>query len=133
MVTVTGADAGETRPQRRERERAERAEWDYLTDRLGVLWPNYDCFCGSLDDLRRTVAELERKAARKHPARERPARGADAAAARGDSGVARAGLRANRQTAEDVEQDQSRREQLTRWHTADRALEHGAADGDGAG
>ena len=128
---MTGAEAGETRAQRRERERAERAEWDYLTDRLGVLWPNYHCICGSLDDLRRTVAELERKAARERFARDRRTRGADpAAAARQDSSVARAGLRANRQIGEDVEQDQSRREQLTRWHTADRALEHGSADGD---
>lgn len=127
---MTGTGEGETRAQRRERERAERVEWDYLTDRLGVLWPNYDCFCGSLDDLRRTVAELERKAARQRPARGRSARGADpAAAARQDSSVAQ-GLRANRQIGEDVEQDQSRREQLTRWHTADRALEHGGADSD---
>ncbi|MDD7941683.1 hypothetical protein PHK61_24995 [Actinomycetospora lutea] len=138
---MTGAEAGETRAQRRERERAERAQWDYLTERLGVLWPNYDCFCGSLDDLRRTVAELERKAARGRPARERTdrarsARGTDAAApapARQVSSVARAGLRANRQISEDIEQDQSRREQLTSWHTADRALEHGSADDDGAG
>ena len=126
---MTGAEAGETRAQRRERERAERAEWDYLTDRLGVLWPNYDCFCGTLEDLRRTVAELERKAARDRPARDRSTRGADSAAAHQSSSFARAALRANRQIAEDAEHDQSRREQLTRWHTADRAFEH-VADSD---
>ena len=66
---MTSTERGETRPQRRERERAERAEWDYLIGRLGVLWPSYDCFCGTLDDLRRTVADLERRAARARPPR----------------------------------------------------------------
>ena len=52
-----------SRAEVRAAERAERAEWDYLTKRLGQLWPNYDCFCGSLEDLRRTVARLEASAA----------------------------------------------------------------------
>ena len=68
MVAMT-VEPGETRTQRKERERAERAEWDYLTSRLSILWPNYDCFCGTLDDLRRTVADLERRQARVRPPR----------------------------------------------------------------
>lgn len=48
-----------SRGEVRAAERAERAEWDYLSNRLGELWPNYGCFCGTMDDLRRTVAGLE--------------------------------------------------------------------------
>lgn len=124
---MTAAETGETRAEQRERERAERAEWTYLIRRLGVLWPNYDCFCGSLDDLRRTVADLERKAAR-----ERPARQAAAAAGAGqrNASAARAGAWARRVPAGESEEDSARREQLTRWHTTDRELEYNHADGD---
>jgi hypothetical protein len=67
---VTRADTADPTPSRAEqraREKAERAEWDHLIDRLGVLWPTYDCFCGTLDDLRQTVADLEHRAARDRP------------------------------------------------------------------
>lgn len=124
---MTAAEAGEPRAEQRERERAERAEWSYLIGRLGVMWPNYDCFCGSLDDLRRTVADLERKAAR-----DRPARREDAAAGAGhrDASAVGAGLWARRQLASEAEEDSTRREQLARWHTDDHEHEHGHADGD---
>lgn len=126
---MTAPEPGETRGQRRERERAERAEWDHLTTRLGELWPNYDCFCGTLDDLRRTVADLERKAAR-----ERPPRSADAGAAthRRDAATAQVGFMTHRHVADDGERDEARREQLNRWHAADhaeRATTH-VADGE---
>lgn len=66
---MTAAGPAETKVQRKAREAAERVEWDQLIGRLRVLWPTYDCFCGTLDDLRRTVADLERRAARDHSAR----------------------------------------------------------------
>lgn len=64
--TGPGREASTGTPSRAEvraAERAERAEFDYLFNRLGQLWPNFGCFCGSLEDLRRTVAPLEASAA----------------------------------------------------------------------
>lgn len=61
-----------SRAEQRAREKAEWAEHDALIKRLGQLWPNYGCFCGTLDDLRRTVADLERRAERTSPQRTAP-------------------------------------------------------------
>ena len=77
------ADPKPSRAEQRAREKAEWAEWDALIKRLGVLWPNYGCFCGTLEDLRDTVADLERRAARTRRAERSSARD-EAAAADGD-------------------------------------------------
>jgi len=61
------AESEPSRAEQRAREKAEWAEHDALIKRLGVLWPNYGCFCGTLEDLRETVADLERRAARDRP------------------------------------------------------------------
>jgi len=116
----TGTQA-ETRAEQRAREAAERAEWDRLSDiyfaHMNATAPGqFHCFCGTLDDLRRTVAELDRQAAR-HPMRRPTAvQAADRESAHQDDAQALP--------------DQTRREQLTRWHGEDRAAEHGAGDAD---
>lgn len=124
-------EPGETRTQRTERERAERAEWDYLTGRLGVLWPSYDCFCGTLDDLRETVADLERRAARVRPprtsARENVAARAADPATSAKLAVARA---AGRLSEDDETADQHRQSVPVRG--VDRAAENDSSDA-GAG
>ena len=61
------ADPKPSRAEQRAREKAEWAEHDALIKRLGELWPNYGCFCGTLEDLRETVADLERRAERDRP------------------------------------------------------------------
>ena len=124
---MTAAGPSETRAERRAREAAERAEWDHLIDRLRVLSPHYDCFCGTLDDLRETVADLERQGSR-----DRTSRVGDTAirGGRRDAAVARAGLRVRDRGVDEVEQDQARREQLTRWHAADSAGARDLSDAD---
>lgn len=64
---VEPADPGMTRVQQRAREAAEDAEFDALLDRLRAHQPNFGCFCGSLDDLRRTVADLDRHHSNRDP------------------------------------------------------------------
>lgn len=118
---MTQPDAPETRAQQRAREAAERAEWDRLTARLGILWPGYDCFCGTLDDLRRTVSDLERRAAHGR-------------APRTGAGV-RGRLAAHRAAGQVVAQDRERAAQIARWHSddsTDRAGSTDRDDGDGA-
>src|SRR3954471_14216992 len=61
------AEPTPSRAEQRAREKAEWAEHDALIKRLGELWPNYGCFCGTLEDLRETVADLERRAERDRP------------------------------------------------------------------
>lgn len=70
-MSSAGSSAEPTLSRREQRapEKAEWAEHDALIKRLGQLWPNYGCFCGTLDDLRRTVADLERRAERTPPER----------------------------------------------------------------
>ena len=68
---------------REKAEQAEQAEHDALIKRLGELWPNYGCFCGTLEDLRRTVTDLERRAERTPPSKRTSARN-EAASADGD-------------------------------------------------
>lgn len=80
---MTAVGEAETRAEQRARVKAEWAEWSALTDRLGVLWPNYGCFCGTLEDLRRTVADLERRAKCTPPSNRTSGRN-EAAAADGD-------------------------------------------------
>jgi hypothetical protein len=77
------AEPTPSRAEQRAREKAEWAEHDALIKRLGVLWPNYGCFCGTLEDLRRTVADLERRAERTPPSKRVAAR-AEAASANED-------------------------------------------------
>ncbi|WP_328304469.1 hypothetical protein [Actinomycetospora sp. NBC_00405] len=73
------ADGKPSRAEQRAREKAEWADHDALIKRLGELWPNYGCFCGTLEDLRETVADLERRAARTRPSRRSSARGESSA------------------------------------------------------
>ena len=116
---MTQPHAPETRAQQRAREAAERAEWDRLTARLGVLWPGYDCFCGTLDDLRRTVSDLERRAAHgRAPSTGAGARGRLAA------------HRAAGQVVAQATQDRERAAQIARWHSDDSSTNRD--DGDGA-
>jgi hypothetical protein len=117
---VTAAEQTETRAQQRAREAAERAEWDRLSKiyfaHMNAIAPDqFHCFCGSLDDLRHAVARLDREATR-DPA--------------GRPSTPRADRSAATQGVAEVQQDQQRREQLTRWHSADRAAEQGAGDAD---
>ncbi|MDD7967791.1 hypothetical protein [Actinomycetospora lemnae] len=122
MTAAEQADAtAETRAEQRAREAAERAEWDRLSDiyfaHMNAIAPDqFHCFCGSLDDLREAVADLDRQAAR-DPAR-RPT-----AAQAANRGLAH-------QDHTQTLPDQARREQLNRWHADDRAAEHGADDAD---
>ncbi|GAA4757790.1 hypothetical protein [Actinomycetospora chibensis] len=116
---MTAAGEAETRAEQRAREKVERAEWDRLSDiyfaHMNAIAPDqFHCFCGSLDDLRQAVADLDRQAARDPARRPIAAQAADPRAADRD----------NEQT------QQSRREQLARWHGEDRAGEHAAADAD---
>ncbi len=111
----------ETRAEQRAWEAAERAEWDRLSDiyfaHMNAIAPDqFHCFCGTLDDLRQAVADLDRQAAR-DPAR-RPS--AVQAAAR---------VAAHQDDAQAVG-DQARREQLTRWHGDDRTAQQSARDAD---
>ncbi len=116
----TGTQA-ETRTEQRAREAGERAEWDRLSDiyfaHMNAIAPSqFHCFCGSLDDLRQAVADLDRRVAR-DPAR-RPT--ADQSANR---------VAAHQHDAQAVG-DQTRREQLTRWHANDRTAQQSAGDAD---
>ena len=118
---ATGSQA-ETRAQERAREAAERAEFDRLSQiyfaHCNAIAPGqFHCFCGSLDDLRRAVADLDRRAARDPARRPSTAGAGNRSSAQADGGSA-AG-------------DHDRREQLARWHAEDRAGEdstHAAVD-----
>ncbi|GAA4895666.1 hypothetical protein [Actinomycetospora straminea] len=124
---MTAAEQAETRAQQRAREAAERAEWDRLTARLGVLWPTYDCFCGTLDDLRRTVDDLERKAGIPPTQRTTPP---GSVRREGDPAdhARMATAHAAQRVSGDLDQDQNRRQQLVSWHAADRGHELRADD-----
>jgi hypothetical protein len=122
---MTAADQtttpAETRAEQRAQEAVKRAEWDRLSDiyfaHMNAIAPDqFHCFCGSLDDLRQAVADLDRQAARDPASRPTADQAANRVAAHQDDAQAVG--------------DQTRREQLTRWHAADRAAEHGAADAD---
>ena len=117
---MTAADQSESRAEQRAREATERAEWDRLSDiyfaHMNAIAPDqFHCFCGSLDDLRQAVAELDRQAARD------PARGPTAV-----QGATRGFAHHNAQAVE----DQARREQVTRWHGDDRAAQQSAGNAD---
>ncbi|GLZ49231.1 hypothetical protein Acsp06_54160 [Actinomycetospora sp. NBRC 106375] len=131
MTPDRAGTEAETRAQERAREAAERAEFDRLSQIYFAHWNaiapgQFHCFCGSLDDLRRAVADLDRRAARdpvRDPAR-RPSTGRAAHRSSADARDASA------------DGDHDRREQLARWHAQDRAGEesvgedstHAAAD-----
>jgi len=119
MVAMTAADQSESRAEQRAREAAERAEWDRLSDiyfaHMNAIAPDqFHCFCGSLDDLRAAVAELDREAARDPVRRPTGVRDANRGAAQQDGAL----------------REQARREQLTRWHGDDREAAHAAGDAD---
>lgn len=126
---MTAAGPAETKVQRKAREAAERAEWDQLIGRLRVLWPTYDCFCGTLDDLRRTVADLERRAARDHSARATadgsPARRDDDPAVAAKLATSRASLR----LAGHADESQGRAFAIASGHTPE-VSQDGAGDVD---
>ena len=116
----TGTQAG-TRAEQRARKAAERAEWDRLSDiyfaHMNAIAPDtFHCFCGSLDDLRQAVAELDRQATRDPVRRPTAVQAVNTGSAHQDDAQALP--------------DQTRREQLTRWHADDSATEHGAGDAD---
>ncbi|GAA4893183.1 hypothetical protein [Actinomycetospora straminea] len=116
---MTAADQSESRAERRAREAAERAEWDRLSDiyfaHMNAIAPDqFHCFCGSLDDLRAAVAELDREAARDPVRRPVGVRDAHRGAAHQDGAL----------------QDQARREQLARWQGDDCEAAHAAGDAD---
>lgn len=116
---MTAADQPESGAEQRAREAAERAEWDRLSDiyfaHMNAIAPDqFHCFCGSLDDLRAAVAELDREAARDPVGRPTGGRDANRGAAHPDGAL----------------RDQARREQLTRWHGDDRDAAHAAGDAD---
>ncbi|PVZ08237.1 hypothetical protein [Actinomycetospora cinnamomea] len=116
---MTAADQSESRAEQRACEAAERTEWDRLSDiyfaHMSAIAPDqFHCFCGSLDDLRAAVAELDREAARDPVGRPIKVRDANCGAAHQDGAL----------------QDQARREQLTRWHGDDHDAAHAAGDAD---
>ncbi|MDD7921298.1 hypothetical protein [Actinomycetospora callitridis] len=116
---MSAAGEAETRVEQRAREKVEHAEWDRLSDiyfaHMNAIAPDqFHCFCGSLDDLRQAVADLDRQAARDPARQPTAAQAAEHRAARQD----------------DEQSHQSRHEQLARWHGEDRAGEHAAADAD---
>jgi hypothetical protein len=76
------AEPKPSRAEQRAREKSEWAEHDALIKRLGELWPNYGCFCGTLEDLRHTVADLERRAESTPPSKRTSGRNEAASAAR---------------------------------------------------
>lgn len=125
----TSASSGEGREDptaRRAREAAERAEWSrlsaiYFAHQQAIAPGKFHCFCGSLDDMRRAVAEIQRAG----NAPSSPPGRADASGAR--QRVATAGPAPN--------QDAQRRAQLNQWHdndARDRAAADRVADGEGS-
>jgi hypothetical protein len=121
---MTAADQAntqaETRAEQRAREAGERAEWDRLSDiyfaHMNAIAPDqFHCFCGSLDDLRAAVADLDRQAARGPARRPTAVQTVNRGSAHQDNAQA---------------QEQARREQLTRWSGDDRATQQSARDAD---
>ncbi len=120
-MTADGSGAPLGRAEQRAQDAAERAEFDALLSRLRAHQPDFDCFCGSLEDLRRTVADLDRRAHRSGvwssrsgsvptwPAAEDPQLGARLAVARA---IQRAGHREDADLA-------VHREQLQHWYRHD--------------
>jgi hypothetical protein len=118
--------------ERRAREKAEWAEHDALIKRLGELWPNYGCFCGTLEDLRRTVADLERRAERTPPSTRTSPRNQAASADDNPQisarlAVARAQQRLQHSYDSGPETRKAQRDELGDRH----ALGHVAGDSDG--
>lgn len=92
----SSGDPKPSRAEQRAREKAEWAEHDALIKRLGELWPNYGCFCGTLEDLRNTVADFERRARRDRPNQRSAARDESGARATADDPPAAARLAVTR-------------------------------------
>lgn len=116
---MNAADQSASRAEQRAREAAERLEWDrlskiYLAHMYAIAPDQFHCFGGSLDDLRAAVAELDRQAARDPARRPTAVRAANRGSAHQDDPHAL--------------QDQTRREELTRWHGDNREAAHAVGD-----